>query len=445
MGKKESLEVIKCIPKGVLFDPTMARNVVCRPFGITRCLTQIKNTVIILHGPQGCCHSIIGEMLCMQRKLNPILATNITEKDLILGAKDALQQSLIEADNFYNPDLIVLLTTCSTEIMGEDVPSYIDEVKAELNAKKILFKHAGGFTGGYDQGYFDGYELVINNIMEVPKRKRKKNVNLIGDLRPLGSDRLELIRLIEGIGLEFHCNIVADSTIDELAKAPEAEANLLRCVPTSIKAADLMKSKFGIPYIRAPHPMGIYLTSEWVRRAAEFFNLEKQADDFLKKEVERIKPFVEKAREKLKGKRVVIRAGPGKFVGLTAVALELGMDIVSVYSHTYIKESEEDYLQVCGTYGIEPPHYIMEVGDRWWVEEILPELGSIDLFLVSDGEKGWVYRLTSGRVTGIMCYQMPYYGFIGMKRLTEDILAVIENKAIQNLAKRTHGGYEVVR
>jgi len=178
------------------FDPGKAQTVVCRLYGISRVLENLKNGVTLVHGPKGCANYLQTEALCINRKLGPTLSTDVREKDIILGTEERLEKALREAIEIYRPDVITVLTTCATDIIAEDTARVVREMQEAFPETKIFFKSGGGFIAAYDQGYFDGYEILVKGIMEKPKTRRKDHVNLIGDLRPGGSDRLELIRLV---------------------------------------------------------------------------------------------------------------------------------------------------------------------------------------------------------------------------------------------------------
>jgi len=202
------------------------------------------------------------------------------------------------------------------------------------------------------------------------------------------------------------------------------ELNIGKCQPTSLRTAQLIERKCGTRYLCPPNPVGIRWTSHWLMELGRYFGREEEAKKFVEVEVTQLEPVVEKARRKLKGKKVAIACGPGKLPGLTAAALELGMEPTFCYSHTYTKDTEEYLKKTLEGYPGNPT-ILWEYGSGYLLEKALPEV-EMDLYIGSDVEKGYLYRRGIA-VTCIVCYSMPYFGFRGMKKLAEHIGKIMDN------------------
>ena len=259
------------------FDPGKARTTVCKLYGISRIIEGVENAIVLVHGPKGCANYLQSEAFCINRKTRMILSTDVRESDVILGTEDALRIGIREVADVYEPDLIVVLTTCATDIIGEDYASVIEQMQGEVGCK-LLHKAGGGFKAAYDQGYYDGYEMLVNGIMEPPAKRKKGYVNIVGDVFTGGSDTLELIRLIEGIGLKFNCNVVSGSTVEQIKTSQEAELNISKCHPTSHGVCRLIEAKFGTPYVNPANPISIEATRKWLMELARFFGKEEEAE-----------------------------------------------------------------------------------------------------------------------------------------------------------------------
>ena len=413
------------------FDPGKAQTVVCRLYGISRVLENLKNAVTLVHGPKGCANYLQTEALCINRKLGPILSSDTRETDIILGTEDRLREALREAVEIYHPEIITVLTTCATDIIAEDTARVVEEMSDQLGVK-VFFKSGGGFIAAYDQGYYDGYEILVSGLMEKPTQRKKDHVNLIGDVRPGGSDRHELVRLIEALGLKFHMNLIAGLTPDEIRKSQEAELNIAKCNPTALRTVQLIEHRFGTPFLAPANPVGIRWTTNWVMELARFFGREEKAKRLVDSEISQLQPTLKWAKRSLGGKKVAIASGPGKLPGLTALAIELGMDVTFCYSHTYTKDTDEFLKQTLEGYSGKPK-IMWEYGSGYLLEKALREV-DMDLYIGSDVEKGFLYK-RGIPVTCIMCYSMPYFGFRGVKKLTEHIERIVNNP-IRSLAAR---------
>lgn len=64
--------------------------------------------------------------------------------------------------------------------------------------------------------------------------------------------------------------------------------------------AAALEQEFGVPEIKAPQPYGFAGTDAWIREIARVTHREELAEEFIKKEHERIKPKLKELRENLK-------------------------------------------------------------------------------------------------------------------------------------------------
>ncbi len=219
-------------------------------------------------------------------------------------------------------------------------------------------------------------------------------------------------------------NLISGLTPDEIRRSQEAELNIAKCNPTALRTAQLIEHRFGTPYLAPSNPVGIRWTSNWVMELGRFFGREETATRLVENEISKLQPTLERAKRTLRGKKVAIACGPGKLPGLTALVLELGMDVTFCYSHTYTKETEEFLKQTLEDYPGKP-EIMWEYGSGYLLEKALGRI-DMDLYIGSDVEKGFLYK-RGIPVTCIMCYSMPYFGFRGVKKLAEHIERIVNN------------------
>ncbi len=97
-------------------------------------------------------------------------------------------------------------------------------------------------------------------------------------------------------GMDYYCTghfpwevpFKAEHRIPKMVKqAAQAEANLILSEPIALKACDLMKERFGLPYLCADEmaPWSLESTAAWVRKAAEFFGKEDLAEALIEREL----------------------------------------------------------------------------------------------------------------------------------------------------------------
>ena len=117
-----------------------------RPSPIAASLYTLRDMdadVIIMHGPHGCCFRT-GRLL--EGDGVRILTTSMAENDFILGAGEKLEETLTKAYEMFQPDLVGVVGTCASMIIGEDLKSAIEN--ANLDCTVLPVESHGGFGEG---------------------------------------------------------------------------------------------------------------------------------------------------------------------------------------------------------------------------------------------------------------------------------------------------------
>src|SRR5512139_1922591 len=122
----------------------------CKLFGAIKALSTIKKSVILVHGPKGCVYHINYILGMRGDRPSEIYTTALDEHDIIFGAGEKLTAAIEELDQSLHPELLFVLSCCSSGIIGEDVEQAARE--AVTNAR-VLAVSAGGFEGDYHDGY----------------------------------------------------------------------------------------------------------------------------------------------------------------------------------------------------------------------------------------------------------------------------------------------------
>ncbi|MFZ2070361.1 MAG: Ni-sirohydrochlorin a,c-diamide reductive cyclase catalytic subunit [Halobacteriota archaeon] len=113
-----------------------------RPSAIVAALYTLRDLdadVAILHGPSGCSfkHSRLLEEDGMH-----VLTTAMNESNFVFGGRDSLVRVLREAEEMFLPELIGVIGTCSSMIIGEDLQQAIED--SGVGCKAIAVDvHAG--------------------------------------------------------------------------------------------------------------------------------------------------------------------------------------------------------------------------------------------------------------------------------------------------------------
>jgi len=106
-------------------------------------LRDLNADVIILHGPHGCCFRT-GRLL--ENDGVRVVTTAMSENDFIFGASAKLEETLKEAYELFHPQLVGVVGTCASMIIGEDMREAVNNAK--IPAKVLTVESHGGLSEG---------------------------------------------------------------------------------------------------------------------------------------------------------------------------------------------------------------------------------------------------------------------------------------------------------
>ena len=138
----------------------------CSMRGAWRALQCMKEDVaIVIHGPKGCNNEF---KLDYTKGLARTYCTNMTEQDVITGGIDKLEKLIMELNENENISIIVILTTCTSELIGEDIDGLVSSLNKKI-AKKCIVLHTSGISGMVQS---EGHNMVITQLAKNFMKKK---------------------------------------------------------------------------------------------------------------------------------------------------------------------------------------------------------------------------------------------------------------------------------
>ncbi|MDR1257195.1 MAG: hydrogenase [Spirochaetaceae bacterium] len=199
--------------------------------------------------------------------------TSVSEKEIVFGGADKLRSTIQNALKIIDADLFVVLTGCTSEIIGDDA----GEVAGEFAdaPKKVIYANTPGFKGSN----YAGHDWVLQAIFDqyLPKRKaaaQKGAVNIFSappmqDAFWLGNMR-EIETLVAELGITPNTVFGHNRGLPNLNMIPDAELNILIGPWAGIGSVKFLESKYGTPYLHYPVlPIGAFETSKFLRAVAD--------------------------------------------------------------------------------------------------------------------------------------------------------------------------------
>ena len=104
----------------------------CKVYGAICAISEIKNAVPLVHGPEGCaCYPKFFPTDAIRMKLlgarypPPIYSTAMTEPHVIYGGENRLEDAISELDRREKPELVGVIGSCVPAIIGDDLEEHL--------------------------------------------------------------------------------------------------------------------------------------------------------------------------------------------------------------------------------------------------------------------------------------------------------------------------------
>lgn len=222
-----------------------------------------------------------------------VTSTNTGEEEVVFGGEKKLRTVVESSLKILDGQLFVILAGCTTGIIGDDIDSVASSFRDE--GYPVIAAETSGFKGN---NYY-GHELVLKAIIEQFVGNARPNVkkglvnvfSVVPNQDPFWrADLEEIKRVLSGIGLEVQILFGNESSgIPEWKNIPNAQFNLLLSPWVGKETVELLKRKYGTPYLHYPLlPVGAKATSKFLREIADFAKLDREnVEAFIKKEEKR--------------------------------------------------------------------------------------------------------------------------------------------------------------
>jgi len=357
----------------------------CKLSGGVYAATEIEDAIPIIHGPIGCAYNHRIPVMRPWMDTAALPTTALTENETILGGIDRLRDKIIEVDQKYHPNLIPILLSCVSGIIGDDVKgetNYLKEtnqVKADMVVVDTSgFKHRDfrdwveisiknmihNYRNPDDYKPFSGegcgqVELLnacAEQLMEYPDENGgviEHSVNLWGGNRAwdVGSLR-EKIDILSEIGVTINTVFFARITAEKIKNAPRAQLNVVQRPGNWVK---IMRDRFGTDFVYEnvfsvqclPYQERI---RNYYMQIGEKLGLESETEAVIDRRLAKLDEALEPYRRILNGKHVVMVRGGGMFWGVhgtISLMLDLGLKIDAIsmdYNYLYDRNISKEVL-----------------------------------------------------------------------------------------------------
>jgi nitrogenase molybdenum-iron protein alpha chain len=303
-------------------------------------LGPTRDIVNITHGPIGCG---FYSWLTRRNQTRPpgpedhnfmtyCFSTDMQDEQIIFGGEKKLRQAVQEAYDLFKPKAISIFSTCPVGLIGDDVHAVAREMKEKLGINVFAFSCEGYKGVSQSAGHHIANNGIFTHVVGLDDtvKEGKFKINLLGEYN-IGGDAFEIERLFKDIGVTLVASFSGNSSYDYFANSHTADLNLIMCHRSINYVAEMMETKFGIPWIKVNF-IGAEATAKSLRKIADYF-----ADPELTERVEAViireMPAVEAVRDEVKprcdGKTAMLFVGGSRAHHYQELFREIGMATVA--------------------------------------------------------------------------------------------------------------------
>jgi len=261
----------------------------CQPIGAMYAALGIHGCLPNSHGSQGCCSFHKSHLTRHYRE--PIMAATsaFTEGSSVFGGGANLKQALTTIFSVYNPDMVAVSTTCLSETIGDDLPTFIRQSResgAVPEGKYVIHANTPSYVGSHVTGWSNMTKAMVTYLSAKTDTPNHKLNIIPGYVEP--SDVRAVKQLVTQMGInaivfpdtadvvdtpktgDFQMYPKGGTPIPDLIDTGNSTATLALGNFTSEAAATALQNKCQVPSRVLDLPIGLRATDRFVQALIEF-------------------------------------------------------------------------------------------------------------------------------------------------------------------------------
>jgi nitrogenase molybdenum-iron protein alpha chain len=300
-----------------------------------------RDIVNITHGPIGC-----GFYSWLTRRnqtdataedaenyMTYCFSTDMQDKDIIFGGEKKLERAIQEAYDLFHPKGIAIFATCPVGLIGDDIHAVAAKMKKQLGDCNVFAFSCEGYKGVSQSA---GHHIANNQVFRhlVGQNDEGKpgqyKISLLGEYN-IGGDGFEIDRILRKCGISNIATFSGNSSYDQFASAHTADLNAVMCHRSINYVADMLETKFGIPWIKVNF-IGAGAAAKSLRKIAQYFGdqeLIDRVEEVIAEEMPAVKAVADEVRPRTQGKTAMLFVGGSRAHHYQELFKELGMQTIS--------------------------------------------------------------------------------------------------------------------
>lgn len=318
----------------------------CQPAGAQFVSIGIKECIGLVHGGQGCVMFVRLIFSQHFKESFELASSSVHEEGAVFGALKRVEEGVdVLLMRYPHVKIIPIISTCSTEVIGDD----IDGVVTKLNEGLLAEKYAGRevhlipiHTPSFVGSMISGYDVAARDFIKYFAKKGEPSgkINLFtgwvnpGDvtaikhlLKAMDVDATVLFEIedfdapLMPSGYSFaHGN----TTIEDMAGTANAIGTIALNRYEGAKAASYLEEEFGVPAVVGPTPIGIRNTDTFLAKLRAMTG-KPIPESLVRERGVAIDALTDLTHMFFAEKRVAIYGNPDLVIGLAEFCLDLEM------------------------------------------------------------------------------------------------------------------------
>ena len=400
-----------------------------------------ESSSLLVHGSSGCGFAMRYGLSQHWKSFIPCPVTSLHEEDVIFGGSTLLEKAIERIEQINPSDVLFLLTSCSAEIIGEDVKRAAEAATPKYR-KRIVAVDSGGASGNT----FDGYNNFLLRLVDQLYPEVMAVSGAASDATPqidvMGiipyydmfwrGDIKEIKRLCGSIGVEINSVISGACSLQTVANADKTRMTVSIGRHIGARALKRIRNRGGGTMEFAVAPVGFYYTKKFLMDIAKGLDvLSKAVEERIEQEELAARQVMLRgfdfAKVMFTSGRVAVIGEPSRTLGLTHFLInELGMRPVLVAFTGTVEDEELRELEGILAQRRNRAKVLVDQDGhtiRRWLFETKPNIvfgRSTDR--VADMDKTVFITWQFPATDRLVVYDKPFLGYKGISAIIDDVI-----------------------
>jgi nitrogenase molybdenum-iron protein alpha/beta subunit len=309
----------------------------CSLVGMAHCLLQTGgNFAVVVHGPVDCTNVCLRHVPRMAGagpgradfSSDHFFSSGLSDTDAALGRSEEKLKGCIEAAiDLCKPEIMFVLGTCLSEVIGDDVKKVSDEI-SRRRGLKIIAIPTSGLHLERQPDITDYFERTILQAAGRRGRSVKGSVAVAG-LSLNRGEALELKQVCEAAGLKLIALLQDFAGLEHWRAALKSELVAVADARAHPSMIDLLQNSCGIECLAVPAPFGVSASRMFYRSILKKMGKARAFNRAVRPHLDKTEKTTGKAAEFLGGGTVAYEIG-------SALGFRAGQHAMEGLAHTGI-------------------------------------------------------------------------------------------------------------